>query len=148
MIDSDTDALIETHAFEPRLTRLRQRIAHVEAPRQQRAEAVALDTDVCLIMGRLEDFAAQVQEGLTEADGRRKREMIRAVVTRVEVAPDQVKVVCRIEPHRGDPSSEKKRLQDCRRSTQSPAGQHLRAPVRAHRYWSVDALMNWWEFMS
>jgi site-specific DNA recombinase len=108
LIDSDAEALIEQHEFEPRITRLRQRIAHVEAQRQQLAEQEALDTDLRLIMGRLEDFAAQVQDGLAEADWSRKREMIRALVKRVEVAHDQVKVVFRIEPRPGDPSPEKK----------------------------------------
>jgi site-specific DNA recombinase len=117
LIDSYADALIEKHEFEPRLTRLRQRIAHVEAQRQQLAEEDALHTDLRLIIGRLEDFAAQVQEGLAEADWSRKREMIRALVKRVEVAHDQVKVVFRIDPRPGDPSPEKKSLQDCRRST-------------------------------
>jgi site-specific DNA recombinase len=116
LIDSYAEALIEKHEFEPRITRLRQRIAHVEAQRQQLAEEDALHTDLRLIIGRLEDFAAQVQEGLVEADWSRKREMIRALVKRVEVAYDQVKVVFRIEPRPGDPSPEKKSLQDCRGS--------------------------------
>jgi site-specific DNA recombinase len=107
LIDSYADALIEKHAFEPRITRLRQRIAHVEAQRQQLDEEDALHTDLRLIIGRLEDFAAQVRAGLAEADWSRKREMIRALVKRVEVAYDQVKVVCRIEPRPGDPSPEK-----------------------------------------
>jgi site-specific DNA recombinase len=117
VIDSDAEALIEKPAFEPRSTRLRQRIAHVEAQRQQLAEEDALHTDLRLIIGRLEDVAAQVQEGLVEADWRRQREMIRALVKRVEVAYDQVNVVFRIEPRPGDPSPEKKSLQDCRGST-------------------------------
>jgi site-specific DNA recombinase len=115
LIDSYTEALIEKHEFEPRITRLRQRIAHVEAQRQELAEADALHTDLRLIMGRLEDFAVQVQDGLAEADWSRKREMIRALVKRVEVAHDQVKVVFRIEPRPGDPSPEKKSLQHCRK---------------------------------
>jgi site-specific DNA recombinase len=117
LIDSYAEALIEKHEFEPRITRLRQRIAQVEAQRQQLAEQEALDTDLRLIIGRLEDFAAQVQDGLAEADWSRKREMIRALVKRVEVAHDQVKVVFRIEPRPGDSLSEKKSLQDCRGSS-------------------------------
>jgi site-specific DNA recombinase len=58
LIDSYAEALIEKPEFEPRITRLRQRIAHVAAQRQQMAEQAALDTDLRLIMGRLEDFAA------------------------------------------------------------------------------------------
>jgi site-specific DNA recombinase len=117
LIDSYTDALIEKHEFEPRITRLRQRIAHVEAQRQQLAEEAALHTDLRLIIGRLEDCAAQVQEGLAEADWSRKREIIRALVKRVEVAHDRVHVVFRIDPRPGDPSPEKKSLPDCRRSS-------------------------------
>jgi site-specific DNA recombinase len=136
LIDSYTEALIEKHEFEPRLTRLRQRIAQVEAQRQQLAEADALNTDLRLIIGRLEDFAAQVQEGLAEADWSRKREMIRTLVKRVEVAHDQVRVVFRIEPRSGDPSPGKKSLQDCRRSHRAALGRPLRPlehdPVAPH----------------
>jgi site-specific DNA recombinase len=124
LIDSDAEALIEKQEFEPRITRLRQRIAHVEAQRQQLAEEDALHTDLRLIIGRLEDFAAQVQDGLAEADGSRKREMIRALVKRVEVAYDQVKGVFRIDPRPGDPSPEKKSLQDCRGSHQPTVGEY------------------------
>jgi site-specific DNA recombinase len=125
LIDSYTEALIEKHEFEPRITRRRQRIAHVEAQRQQLAAADALDTDLRLIIGRLEDVAAQVQEGLAEADWRRPRELIRALVKRVAVAHDQVKVVFRIDPRPGDPSPEKKSLHDCRRSPQPRAREQL-----------------------
>jgi hypothetical protein len=102
------EALIDKPAFEPWITRLRQRIAHVEAQRQQRAEQEALDTDMRLSMGRLEDFAAQVQDGLAEADWSRQREMIRAWVKRVEVGHDQGNVVFRVDQRPGDLAPEKK----------------------------------------
>jgi hypothetical protein len=110
LIDRDAEALIAKHALEPRITRLRQRIAHVAAQRQQLAEEDALDPDWRLMIGRLEAFAVQVPEGLAEADWSRTREMSRALVKRVEVAYDQVKVVCRIDPRPGDPSPEKKKF--------------------------------------
>ena len=122
LLDSYTEALSETHEFEPRLTRLRQRIAQVEAQRQQLAEADARNTDLRLIIGRLEDVAAQVHAGLADADWSRKREMSRTLVKRGEVAPDQVRVVFRIAPRSGAPSPEKKSLQDCRRSKLPRAG--------------------------
>jgi Recombinase zinc beta ribbon domain len=116
LLDSCAEGLLEKHEFEPRITRLRQRMAHLEAQCQQLADAAALQRELQLIIGRLEDFAAQVHEGLAEADWTRKREMIRTLVKRVEVAHDQVRVVFRVEPRPGDPSPEKKSLQDCRRS--------------------------------
>jgi site-specific DNA recombinase len=145
LIDSDAEALIEKHAFEPRITRLRQRIAPGEAQRQQMAEQEALDTDLCLIIGRLEDCATGVQDGLAEADWSRKREMTRALVKRVEVDHDQVKVVFRIEPRPSDPSPEKKSLQDCRRRQLAAVGQCVGAPVRAQRHCAFDGTVSWWE---
>jgi site-specific DNA recombinase len=124
LIDSDADGLLAKHEFEPRLTRLRQRIAHLAAQHQQLAEAAALQTDLPLIIGRLEDVAARLHDGLEGADWTRQRELIRALVKRVEVDHDQAHVVFRIEPHPEELGSEKKSLQDCRRSKTTP----LRCP--------------------
>jgi site-specific DNA recombinase len=110
LIDSYAEGLLEKHEFAPRMTRLRQRLAPLEEQRQQLAEEAALQSDLQLIIGRLEDFAVRVHKGLEEADWPRKREMIRALVKRVEVAHDQVHVVFRVEPRPGDPSPEKKKL--------------------------------------
>jgi site-specific DNA recombinase len=116
LIDSDAAGRIEKREFEPRITQLRQRVTKLTAQAHQLAEETALHTELQLIIGRLEDFAAQVQDGLEDADWTRRREMIRALVTRVEVDHDQVHVVFRVDQRPGDLSSEKKSLQDCRRS--------------------------------
>src|SRR5256712_1274454 len=80
--------------------------------------------------GRLEDFAALVHTGLETADWLSQRELIRALVKRVEVAQDLVHVVFRVDQAPVAPRLEKKSLQDCRESTQPIAVQHLPAPVR------------------
>src|SRR5712691_5512936 len=99
---------LEKHEFEPRITRLRQRLAALEAPRQQLLDEAAFQTELRLIMGRLEDFAPQIDTGLEEADWLRKREMIRALVKRVEVTQDQVNVVFRVDSYQGESDPEKK----------------------------------------
>jgi site-specific DNA recombinase len=104
LIDSDAEGRLETHAFKPRLTHLRHRIVPLETPCQQLAEAAARQTKRHRIIGRLADFASQVHAGLAAADGRRPRERIRTLVTRVEVAPAHVTIVCRVAPDPGDPS--------------------------------------------
>ena len=116
LIDSDAEGLIEKHEFEPRITRLRQRITHLDEQRQQLADEAALQTALQLIIGRLADFAARVQAGLEDADWPRQREMRRALVKRVEVDHDQVHVGFYIDQQPGDPDAEKKSLQDCRGS--------------------------------
>jgi site-specific DNA recombinase len=130
LIDSYAEGLLEKHEFEPRISRLRQRMAHLEAQCQQLAEEAALQSDLQLIIGRLEDFAAQVHAGLAEADWTRKREMIRTLVKRMEVDHDQVKVVFRVEPRPGDPRPEKKSLQLCRGSKQPPVSKPIPNGVR------------------
>jgi site-specific DNA recombinase len=120
LIDSYAEGLLEKHEFEPRITRLRHRIAQLEEQRQQLTEVEALHAELRVIIGRLEDFAAKVHNGLAEADWQSKREMIRALVKRVEVASDQVNVVFRIEQRPGDSSTEKKSLQLRKRSNNTP----------------------------
>ena len=130
LIDSYAEGLLEKHEFEPRITRLRQRIAALEEQRQQLLDEAAVQTELRLIIGRLEDFATQIDTGLEEADWLRKREMIRALVKRVEVTQEQVNVVFRVDSYQEESDPEKKSLQLCRGSSVAPAGQHRPQPSR------------------
>ena len=126
-IDSYADGLLDKHEFEPRVVRLRQRIAHLDAQRQQLADEAALHTELQLIIGRLEDFASMVHDRLGEADWTSQRDLIRTLVRRVEVARDQVNIVFRIDPHPEESDPEKKSLQLCRGSDKSTPGKPLPA---------------------
>jgi site-specific DNA recombinase len=119
LIDSYADGLIEKGEFEPRIGRARQRIAALEEQARQLADEAALQSELRLIVGQLEDFAAQVQGSLATADWSTRRALIRALVKRVEVDREQVNVVFRVgtdpfalNPARGD-------LQDCRKRANS-----------------------------
>ena len=110
LIDSYAEGLLEKHEFEPRITRLRQRLTQLEEQRQQLIDVTALQTEIRLIVGRLEDFAAKIDAGLEDSDWLSKREMIRALVKRVEVTPERVNVVFRVDSYPGEASPEKKSL--------------------------------------
>jgi site-specific DNA recombinase len=114
LIDSYAESLIDKAEFEPRITRLRQRLARLEEQRQALAEEAAVQGELQLIIGRLEDFATKLHDGLEAADWASKRDLIRALVKRVEVARNEVNVVFRIDPYQGDNDPEKKSLQLCR----------------------------------
>ena len=116
LIDSHAEGLIEKQEFEPRVTRLRQRITHVEAQCHQLAEAETLQRELQLIVGRVEEFAAQVQQNLETLAWQRKREILRALVRRVEIGLDQVQVVFRVDAFAGEADPEKKSLQLCKGS--------------------------------
>src|SRR5215471_2828658 len=122
LIDSYAEGLIDKQEFEPRITRLRQRLARVEEQRQALADEAALAGELQLIIGRLEDFVAKLHDGLEAADWASQRDLIRALVKRVEVARNEVNVVFRIDPYSGDNDPEKKSLQLCRGRDDSPLG--------------------------
>jgi site-specific DNA recombinase len=118
--DRDAEGLRAQHEREPRRTRLRQRIAPLDAHHPHLAEAAALQPDVPLMSGRRDDVAARLHDGVEGADWTRQRELIRALVKRVDVDHDPGHVVFRIEPPPEELGSEKKSLQACRRRTDPP----------------------------
>jgi site-specific DNA recombinase len=117
LIDRYAASLIDKHEFEPRMTRRRQRLARLEEQRQALADEAALHGELQLIIGRLEDFAAKLHDGLEAADWASQRDRIRALVKRVEVARNDVNIVFRIDPYQGDNDPEKKSWQLCRKCT-------------------------------
>jgi site-specific DNA recombinase len=96
LIDSYTEGFISKDEFEPRITRLRQRIAHFEdALRRERDEASAL-REMQLLLGRMEEFAVHVRQGLADANWQLRRDILRALVKRIEVTNEHVTVVFRV----------------------------------------------------
>ena len=119
LIDSYAEGLIDKTEFEPRISRLRQRIAHVEVQRQQLADEETLQHDLDLIIGRLDAFGQNIHHRLDDIEWGEQREIIRALVKRVEIGEDQVQVVFRVEPHLGETAPGKKSLQLCRESNRT-----------------------------
>jgi len=121
LIDSYAEGLIEKREFEPRITRLRERITKLEEQAQQLADEATLQKELQLIIGRLEDFTSKITGGLEEADWTSQRDLIRALVKRVEVEKGQVNVVFRIDQRPFEPSPARGILQHCRERTVSVA---------------------------
>jgi site-specific DNA recombinase len=106
LIDSYADGLIDKTEFEPRVTRMRERLQHLEEQVQHLKEESEVEEEVRLILGRLETFAARVKDGLHQADFQTRREIIRALVKRVEVDEQQIRIVFRVSPPSLPPFSE------------------------------------------
>ena len=68
-----------------------------------------------MIIGRVETFAAKVNDGLHTADWLTRREIIRTLVKRVEIDQEKVNVIFRISPNTPvDPSDTRTQsLQHC-----------------------------------
>jgi site-specific DNA recombinase len=96
LLESYTDGFISNEEFEPRISRLRQRITQfAEELRRERADASALQ-EMQLLMGQMEEFAARVREGLADADWPLRRDIIRALVKRIEVPNEHITIVFRV----------------------------------------------------
>ncbi len=105
LIDSYADGLIDKQEFEPRVTRMRERMQHLEEQLQRLKEESEAEEELRLILGRLETFAAQVEEGLHQADFQTRRDIIRTLAKRVEVDEQQIRIVFRVSPMPFPPSS-------------------------------------------
>jgi site-specific DNA recombinase len=115
LIDSFAEGYLQKQEFEPRITRMRQRLVDLEKQAQQITEEETIQTQFKLAICRLEEFHEKVKEGLAEADWQMRRDLIRTLVKRVEVGKDEVKIVFRIPPDSDNLGSNVKTLQHCRR---------------------------------
>ena len=98
LIDSYQEGLLEKDEFEPRLRATRERLAHLEAQSKEIEEQRNQDRALRLALQGLEDFGERVQAGLTTASWHERREIIRALVKRVEVGIEKICVVYRVSP--------------------------------------------------
>jgi len=113
LIDSYADGLIDKEEFEPRLTRFRERAARLEAQVADLQAVAARHRELRLLIGRLEMFATQIQNGLANADWAKQRETIRALVKRVEVGPDEINVVFGVAVDPDDSHTDSSSWQHC-----------------------------------
>ena len=98
LIDGYAEGLIEKGEFEPRIKRIKQRVTVLEEQLQQLADEAVQQRELRLLIGQLEEFVTKVQRNLATADWEMKREIIRALVRRVEIDKQEVTVVFRIGP--------------------------------------------------
>jgi site-specific DNA recombinase len=98
LIDSYADGYLERDEFEPRVAQLKKRQAGLAQQLKELNDATKTQTELQLIIGRLDEFGEKVRTGLDEMDWMGRRELIRTLVKRVEVEHEQVNVVFRIPP--------------------------------------------------
>jgi site-specific DNA recombinase len=123
LIDSYAEGLIDKPEFEPRITRLKERIATLETQAKQVSDEVAQTKELRLIISRLEEFSSRVKEGLTQLDWSTQREIIRTLVKRVEIEHEKVNVVFRIAPNPPISDHGKDCLQHCKGGDFPPLSQ-------------------------
>lgn len=98
LLDAYTAGLVEPSDFEPRIKRLKERLAKLEAEAQQLAHQIQEEKEWRLVFSTFEQFAEQINDSLTQADCKQRREILRALVKRVEVENETVRIVYKVPP--------------------------------------------------
>jgi len=111
--DGYAEGLIEKGEFEPRIKRMKQRVTILEDQVQQLADEAVQQRELRLLIGQLAEFVTKVQRNLATADWETKREIVRALVRRVESEKQEVTVVFRVGPDLSGPRPEKNSSQHC-----------------------------------
>ena len=96
LIDAYADGVVDREEFEPRLQRARKRLSDLEKKidaiqSQTREQSVLREALACL-----DSFSETMTTNLDQADWNTRREILRTLIERVVVEPDQLRVVYRI----------------------------------------------------
>jgi site-specific DNA recombinase len=113
LIDVYAAGLIETSEFEPRIKRLKERLAKSDAEWHQLAQQIKEHDELRLVYSRFQDFADQINGSLTQADWKQRREVLRALVKRVEVDNENVRIIYKVPPRPFVNGPQRGQLQHC-----------------------------------
>ncbi|HID23441.1 MAG TPA: recombinase family protein, partial [Planctomycetaceae bacterium] len=89
LIDAYEEGLLSKNEFEPRIKRTKERLAKLQAEASRLSELEAEQSELRLAIGHLEDFSKHVRDGLETISWTDKREIIRALVNRVEIGREE-----------------------------------------------------------
>ena len=117
LIDSYTQGYINKIEFEPRIKAMKERLKILEGQKQEIVHQASLKKELTLLINNVEQFAAMVVSNLEAIDWVTKREIIRALVKRVEISHEDVNVIFRVNAlptvSGNSASGESKSLQHC-----------------------------------
>src|SRR5215208_4576454 len=104
LIDSYAEGVIDKSEFEPRVAGLKTRVARLQARLQDALSEAEAQRELSLVVAHLEEFAQRVCQGLDDLDWLERREIVRALVRRIEIDHEGVEIVFRIPPPNGPPT--------------------------------------------
>jgi site-specific DNA recombinase len=127
LIDAYEEGLLDKEEFEPRVKEARGRLTRLHGEAEKATKRESEEAELTAAIGQLEGFAARVRSGLQTADWKARREILRALVKRVEVGTEAVKVVYKVDPRPFDQGPERDSSQDCGRGARPTPGERMPA---------------------
>ncbi len=105
LIDAYAEGHIEKQDFELRIKSIKQRLALAEEQMQKQKDRHLMEVELKLIIGKMEEFSKLITTGLDNADWNTKRNVICALVKRIEAGRDLINVVFRVGDTLPNPNS-------------------------------------------
>ena len=96
LIDAYQEGLLSKGEFAPRLHQAKERLAKLQAEADTVVGQQVEEQNMQAVIGQMQEFTARVQSGLKDADWSTRREVIRALVKRIEIGKEAVRVIYRI----------------------------------------------------
>ena len=136
LIDSYAEGVIDTADFNPKIRQLKIKLEQIDHQIEESRRHEAGQFELFLVINRLEEFAAAVNDQLSTIDFATKREIIRALVKRIEIHKEEIIVVFRVDPDPGldvgegstDSQAGKQGMQDRTRRYLANSSQCVPAP--------------------
>lgn len=128
LIDAYAEGHIEKQDFELRIKSIKQRLLSAEEQLEKQKDKYVMEAELKLIIGKIEEFSKLITTGLDKADWNVKRNIICALVKRIEAGNDLINVVFCVGDTLPNPNSNPTDfLQHCARGS-SPEPSKFRAP--------------------
>jgi site-specific DNA recombinase len=96
LIDGYAEGYLDKAEAEPRIRRFKERLQALEEQAEQRRDQSQQQSDLQLVIGRVEEFSTKVKVGLEQLDWQGCRELVRTLVKRIEIDQERINVVFRV----------------------------------------------------
>lgn len=103
LIDAYQSGLLQKDEFAPRVEQARQRLKNWQTQLDQLHAAQAHEETVEKALGNLDEFAARIEANLSNPTPLQQREIMKALIKRVEIAADKIRVIYKIHPLNAEP---------------------------------------------
>jgi site-specific DNA recombinase len=115
LIDAYEDGLLTKEEFEPRMRQGKTRLARLQDEQSRLLNRASEQEELKCVVSHIDEFAKQLAVGIETLSWTDKREIIRALVKRVEIGQENVRVVYKIGqlPFVQGPASSGASSQDC-----------------------------------
>jgi site-specific DNA recombinase len=92
------EGFLERDTFRNRMASARTRLDSMEADARLAAEQEASESELRLVIGQLQAFTEQLRSGLDDCTPQARQEIVRALVKRVEIDDQNIRVVYKVSP--------------------------------------------------